>query len=59
MVKDVGLTVVDIKKESAFMEQLEGSHDPLLETVIQKLPENTYPKDYITSLKLAAEKPLV
>jgi arsenite methyltransferase len=57
MVNAAGLVVTSAERESAFIQQMETSGDPLYKNIMKDAPEGTNPHDYVTSLRLVATKP--
>jgi SAM-dependent methyltransferase len=58
MVRVAGLHKVVLRENSNYVEAMVDWQDPLYQKIIALLPPDARPSDYITSLEIAAEKPL-
>jgi Methylase involved in ubiquinone/menaquinone biosynthesis len=56
MVEMAGLKVISTEKESAFIREMEASEDPLSKDIMKDMPDGSNPHDYVTSLRLVAQK---
>ena len=57
MAKEAGLTDIVLKSKSGYVEALTDWEDPLYKKLIELLPADTKPADYVTSLEVQARKP--
>jgi SAM-dependent methyltransferase len=57
MVKEAGLTDIVLKSKPGYVEALTDWEDPLYRKLIEMLPAETKPADFITSLEVQARKP--
>ena len=56
MVQAAGLVVTSAVKESAFVQEMETSDDPLYKNIMNIVPDGMSPRDYVTSVRLVATK---
>jgi arsenite methyltransferase len=56
MAADVGLTAIELKSKTGYVEAMTDWEDPLYRKLIALLPAGTKPSDYITSLEVQARK---
>jgi len=56
MAREAGLVEIELEKRSDYVASMDGWEDPLYRKISEKLPEDTRPADYITSLNLSARK---
>ncbi len=57
MAKAAGLCISEAEKETAFVDQMASSDDPLYAEIMKEMPEGTKPHELVTSLRLVAVKP--
>jgi AhpD family alkylhydroperoxidase len=57
MAREAGLTDIVLKSKPGYVEAMESFEDPLYQKIVQHLPAETKPSDYITSLEVQARKP--
>jgi arsenite methyltransferase len=57
MAQDAGLTEIELEPRDRYIESMADWHDPLYSKILDHLPENTTPGDFVTSLAVSARKP--
>jgi len=57
MVREAGLTEIELKLKPAYVEAMTGFEDPLYQKLVAHLPPGTKAADFITSLEVQARKP--
>jgi SAM-dependent methyltransferase len=58
MVREAGLTDIGLISKADYVQAKADWNDPLYRKIMQHLPADTEPKDYITSLAVSARKPV-
>jgi ubiquinone/menaquinone biosynthesis C-methylase UbiE len=58
MVRQAGLVDIQLKPKSAYIEAMTNFEDPLYRKIVAELPAGGKAADYITSLEIAAHKPI-
>ena len=53
-----GLVDIDLEPNPSYVSAMESWNDPLYQKIIEALPRGTKPSDFITSLSVAARKPV-
>jgi len=57
MARDAGLSDIELKVKSGYVEAMLNFEDPLYKKIMNLLPAGAKPADYITSLEVQARKP--
>jgi len=57
MAQAAGLTDLVLKSKSQYVEAMTSFEDPLYQKILEHLPKDAKPSDYITSLEVQARKP--
>ncbi|MGO9244444.1 MAG: arsenite methyltransferase [Verrucomicrobiia bacterium] len=57
MAGDAGLTGIVLKSKPEYVEAMTDWEDPLYRKIVEHLPKDAKPSDYITSLEVSASKP--
>jgi ubiquinone/menaquinone biosynthesis C-methylase UbiE len=57
MAREAGLTDIVLKTKPGYIEAMTNFEDPLYRKIVEHLPTDTKPADYITSLEIQARKP--
>jgi AhpD family alkylhydroperoxidase len=57
MAHEAGLTNIVLKSRPAYVEAMTVWEDPLYRKIVEQLPKDTKPSDYVTSLEVTASKP--
>ena len=57
MAADAGLSEIELEPRDHHIESMADWHDPLYSKIIDHLPDNTTPADFVTSLAVCARKP--
>jgi AhpD family alkylhydroperoxidase len=57
MVREAGLTDIELISKGDYLQAKADWNDPLYRKIMQHLPANAEPKDYITSLEVKARRP--
>jgi AhpD family alkylhydroperoxidase len=57
MIRDAGLTVIELVSKPDYVQAKADWNDPLYRKIMEHLPADAEPKDYITSLAVSARKP--
>jgi AhpD family alkylhydroperoxidase len=57
MAHEAGLTDIVLKSKPAYVEAMTVWEDPLYRKIVEHLPKEAKPSDYITSLEVTASKP--
>ncbi len=58
MVRDAGLTDLQLEPRDGYIAAMEDWQDPLYAQIVEHLPPDTTPADFVTSLSVSARKPL-
>jgi SAM-dependent methyltransferase len=58
MAKEAGLSDIQLNPRKQYVEAMTDWNDPLYKRIVEHLPDQTVPSDYITSLEVTARKPL-
>jgi ubiquinone/menaquinone biosynthesis C-methylase UbiE len=58
MVRDAGLTDLQLEPRDGYIAAMEEWQDPLYAQIVEHLPPDTTPADFVTSLSVSARKPL-
>jgi len=57
MMKSAGFVDIEFEQRSDYINALDGSEDPLFRKILEQLPPDAKPGDYVTSLSISARKP--
>ena len=57
MAREAGLAEIELEHKEGYVDAMEDWSDPLYLKIIEKLPEDTRPGDFVTSLNVSARKP--
>jgi len=57
MAREAGLADIELERKEGYVDAMEDWNDPLYLEIIDKLPQDARPGDYITSLDVSARKP--
>ena len=58
MAQAAGLTEISLRRKSNYIEAMISCEDPLYRKIIEHLPADSQPSDYITSVEVQARKPI-
>ena len=58
MAHEAGLTNVVLKSRPRYVEAMTVWEDPLYQKIVEQLPKDAKPSDYVTSLEVTANKPM-
>ena len=56
MAREAGLSDIQLKPRKQYVEAMTDWNDPLYKKIVEHLPDQTVPSDYITSLEVTARK---
>jgi AhpD family alkylhydroperoxidase len=56
MAREAGLTDIVLKSKPGYVEAMDSFEDPLYQKIVEHLPANAKPSEYITSLEVQARK---